>query len=129
MKLTKKTSKNDSSNDTCSVICFNEQLVRNIQDDMADEDELRSLAEFYKLLGNSTRLKIIFALGKGELCVCDIANVLGLSIPATSQQLKLLRQRGLVRHRNDGRMAYYSLTKPKLFEVIQGDVAFIEKSK
>ncbi len=129
MKLARKTSKNGSSNDTCSVICFNEPLVRSIQDDMADVDELRSLAEFYKLLGNVTRLKIIFALGKGELCVCDIANVLGLSIPATSQQLKLLRQRGLVKHRNDGRMAYYSLTKSKLFEVIQGDVAFIEKNE
>jgi DNA-binding transcriptional ArsR family regulator len=120
-------SKKGFSNNTCKVICFNEKLVKSIQRDMANEDELRSLSEFYKLLGNATRLKIIFALSKGELCVCDIANVLGLSIPATSQQLKLLRQRGLVKYRNDGRMAYYSLVKPKLFDVIKGDVTFIEK--
>ena len=111
----------------CKVVCFNEDLVGEIRDAMIPEGELRNLAEFYKLLGNPTRLKIIFALGKGELCVCDLAHILGLSIPATSQQLKQLRQRGLLDHRNDGRMAYYSLAKPRLFEVIQGDVTFVEK--
>jgi DNA-binding transcriptional ArsR family regulator len=113
--------------ETCKVVCFNEELVNDIKDSMIAEEELQDLAEFYKLLGNPTRLRIIFALAKGELCVCDLAHILGLSMPATSQQLKLLRQRGLLGHRNDGRMAYYSLTKPRLFEVIQGDVVFVEK--
>lgn len=119
----------NASEETCKVVCFNEEQVNDIKDSMIAEEELQNLAEFYKLLGNPTRLRIIFALGKGELCVCDLAHVLGLSIPATSQQLKLLRQRGLLGHRNDGRMAYYSLAKPRLFEVIQGDVAFIEKGQ
>lgn len=119
--------KANAGEETCKVVCFNEELVNDIKDSMVAVEELQDLAEFYKLLGNPTRLKIIFALGKGELCVCDVAHILGLSMPATSQQLKLLRQRGLLDHRNDGRMAYYSLAKPRLFEVIQGDVVFIEK--
>lgn len=119
--------KANTGEEICKVVCFNEELVNDIKDSMVAEEELQNLAEFYKLLGNPTRLRIIFALGKGELCVCDVAHVLGLSIPATSQQLKLLRQRGLLGHRNDGRMSYYSLAKPRLFEVIQGDVAFVER--
>lgn len=118
----------NAGEEACKVVCFNEELVNDIKDSMIADEELLDLAEFYKLLGNPTRLKIIFALGKGELCVCDVAHVLGLSMPATSQQLKQLRQRGLLGHRNDGRMSYYSLAKPRLFEVIQSDVTFIENS-
>lgn len=123
--------KNKTSDKTaeapCRVSCFNEELIKEIQDSLVAEEELQHLAEFYKLLGSPVRLKIIFALGKGELCVCDLAHILGLSMPATSQQLKLLRQQGILKHRNDGRMSYYFLAKPRLFEAIQGDVAFIEK--
>jgi DNA-binding transcriptional ArsR family regulator len=125
--MMKTQAEDNASKETCKVVCFNEELVNDIKDAMVAEEELQDLAEFYKLLGNPTRLRIIFALGKGELCVCDVAHVLSLSIPATSQQLKLLRQRGLLGHRNDGRMSYYSLAKPRLFEVIQGDVAFVER--
>ncbi len=116
----------DSSEAPCKVSCFNEVLIQEIQNSMVAETDLLRLAEFYKLLGSPVRLKIIFALGKGELCVCDLAHILGLSMPATSQQLKQLRQQGLLNHRNDGRMSYYSLAKPRLFEAIQGDVTFIE---
>ncbi|AMV70660.1 ArsR family transcriptional regulator [Desulfuromonas sp. DDH964] len=119
--------KANAGEETCKVVCFNEELISEINDSMIAAEELRDLAEFYKLLGSPVRLKIIFALGKGELCVCDLAHILGLSMPATSQQLKLLRQQGILNHRNDGRMAYYSLAKPRLFEVIQGDVAFVAK--
>ncbi len=75
------------------------------------------------------RLKIIFALEKGELCVCDVANAIGLSIPATSQQLKLLRLGKIVRFRTDGKMAYYSLVSPNLFDAIQSDTRFIAGHK
>lgn len=125
--MMKTQAKANASEETCKVVCFNEELITEINDSMIAAEELQGLAEFYKLLGNPTRLKILFALSKGELCVCDVAHVLGLSMPATSQQLKLLRQQGILNHRNDGRMAYYSLAKPRLFEVIQGDVAFVEK--
>jgi len=125
--MSKKPQPTDAAETPCKVTCFNEELIREIQDSLVTETELQNLAEFYKLLGSPVRLKILFALGKGELCVCDLAHILGLSMPATSQQLKQLRQQGLLNHRSDGRMSYYSLAKPRLFEAIQGDVAFIEK--
>ena len=112
-------------NDTvCREICFNEKLVSSVRKRINGLD-FAALAEIYKLLANSNRLKIIFALEKGELCVCDVANAIGLSIPATSQQLKLLRHGKVVRFRTDGKMAYYSLMNPKPFDVILGDTRFI----
>lgn len=125
--MSKKPLPTDATEVPCKVTCFNEELIREIQDSLVAESELQRLAEFYKLLGSPVRLKVIFALGKGELCVCDLAHILGLSMPATSQQLKQLRQQGLLNHRSDGRMSYYSLAKPRLFEAMQGDVAFIDK--
>jgi DNA-binding transcriptional ArsR family regulator len=115
----------------CREICFNEKLVSSVKARIAKED-FDALAEIYKLLGNSMRLKIIFALEKGELCVCDIANAIRLSIPATSQQLKLLRLGIIVRFRTDGKMAYYSLVSPNLYNAIRNDTQFIgghERSK
>jgi DNA-binding transcriptional ArsR family regulator len=112
------------SDTVCRDICFNEKLVASIRKRINGVD-FGVLAEIYKLLANSMRLKIIFALEKGELCVCDVANAIGLSIPATSQQLKLLRLGKIVRFRTDGKMAYYSLVNPNLFDAIQSDTRFI----
>lgn len=112
------------SDTVCREICFNEKLVASIRKRINGVD-FGALAEIYKLLANPMRLRIIFALEKGELCVCDVANAIGLSIPATSQQLKLLRFGNIVRFRTDGKMAYYSLVSPNLFDAIQGDTRFI----
>jgi DNA-binding transcriptional ArsR family regulator len=108
----------------CRETCFNEKLVLSIRKRINGVD-FGALSEIYKLLANPNRLKIIFALEKGELCVCDVANAIGLSIPATSQQLKLLRHGNVVRVRTDGKMAYYSLVNPNLFDAIRGDTQFI----
>jgi len=114
-----------SRNETvCREICFNEELVSSVRKKIIRED-FAGLAGIYKLLANPMRLKIIFSLGKGELCVCDIANAIGLSIPATSQQLKLLRLGNIVRFRTNGKMAYYSLVNPTLFDAIRNDTQFI----
>ena len=116
-------------NETVSrEICFNEKLVSSVKARIAKED-FEALADIYKLLGNAMRLKIIFALEKGELCVCDIANAIGLSIPATSQQLKLLRHGNIVRFRTNGKMAYYSLVSPNLYKSIRNDTQFIAGQK
>jgi DNA-binding transcriptional ArsR family regulator len=108
----------------CRQICFNEKLVSTVKSRISEEN-FHALAEIYKLLANPTRLKIIFALDKGELCVCDIANVVGLSIPAVSQQLKILRAGDIVRYRTDGKMAYYSLISPNLYDAIRNNTRFI----
>lgn len=95
--------------DACAIPCFNLELVQEITENLPDEQKIRAVAAFYGALADPTRLKILHALSKGELCVCDMAHVLCLSVSATSHQLRTLRNLNLVSFRNDGRMAYYSL--------------------
>lgn len=111
----------------CKVPCFDHDKVAAGKARLtADEERLPQLAEFYKLLGNSTRLKILLTLAEGELCVCDIAHVLGLSIAATSHQLKLLRNQGWLRKRDDGKMVYYRLYSVDLLKALKGDLKMLE---
>ena len=113
--------------DVCNVPCFDHDRVNAIRAGLArDEEHLPELADFYKLLGNTTRLKILLALAEGELCVCDIAHVLGLSIAATSHQLKLLRTQGWLRKRDDGKMVYYRLHSVELLKALKGDLKMLE---
>jgi DNA-binding transcriptional ArsR family regulator len=74
----------------------------------ADEDVLW-VAERFSALSDPTRVRLLHALSREELCVCDLSKVAGRSMPATSQQLQLLRRLGLVKYRMDGKLAYYSL--------------------
>jgi|GEM_PF-427040 len=119
----KKTRGNSPS---CKVVCFDIEKVNEVKSLLPSENEMEELIHLYTALGNITRLKIIFALAKGELCVCDIANVLGLSIPATSHQLKYLYERKILKFRNDGKMVYYSLNSFHLVKILKKDVNFIE---
>ena len=95
--------------DACVIQCFNLELVEKIKTALPSEASVRSVASLYGALADPTRIKILHALSKGELCVCDVSHVLGLSVSATSHQLRTLRNLNLVNYRNDGRMAYYSL--------------------
>ena len=76
---------------------------------MPDETVLYDLAELYKLFADSTRIKILYCLFEDEMCVCDIADVLGMTSSAISHQLALLKRARLVRARRDGRTMFYSL--------------------
>lgn len=110
----------------CNVTCFEQEKVARIKAQLANEEHLPRLAELYKLLGNTTRLKILLALAQGELCVCDIAHVLGLTVAATSHQLKLLRDQQWLAMRNDGKMVYYRLRSESLLKVLKGDFRRLE---
>ena len=76
---------------------------------MPDEDVFDKLIDFCKLIGDSTRSKILFAIDQHEMCVCDIANVLGMTKSAVSHQLKLLKDNHLVKSRKEGKEVYYTL--------------------
>ena len=76
---------------------------------MPDEDHLYDLAELYKIFGDSTRIKILYALFESELCVCGIAGLLGMTLSAISHQLRILRAAKLVDYRREGRTLYYFL--------------------
>ena len=96
--------------DVCRVICFNKKLVGSLKARMPQPASIEKVADIFSILGDKTRVRILFILsGEKELCVCDIANTLGLTISATSHQLRKLRDRGAVKYRNDGNMVYYTL--------------------
>jgi len=76
---------------------------------MPDEDNLIDLADLFKVFGDSTRVKILSALFHAEMCVCDIAVLLGMTKSSISHQLRILKQAKLVNYRRDGKVVYYSL--------------------
>ena len=95
--------------DCCEEQCIHENLIKKSVEGMPDLDTLFSLAELFKVFGDTTRIRIMCALFESELCVCDIAEILGMGQSAISHQLRLLRAAHLVRVRKDGKSAYYSL--------------------
>lgn len=99
------------TNGVCAVPCFKEELVATIKNSLPDEEQVKLVASLHGVLADPTRLKILLALAHGEeLCVCDVSHVIGLSVSATSHQLRQLRSYNLVSYRNDGKMAYYALS-------------------
>ena len=95
--------------DRCEVSCIHEDKVKEVRQRMLEEEAAQSLAQLFKALGDTTRVKLLFALMQQELCVCDLAAVIGLSESAVSHQLRLLRHQKLVRFRREGKVLYYSL--------------------
>jgi len=95
--------------DVCEIYYVNEAHVRSARQVLSPDREILSLAEAFRTLGDPTRVKILQALSVEELCVCDLAKLLGISESATSHQLRVLRSQKLVRFRKEGKMAFYSL--------------------
>lgn len=96
--------------DLCNVPCFKENLVRRVQRELPSDDDLADAVSLFSALSDRARLKIILALRRGEeLCVCDVAHVLNLSVSTASHHLRKLRDLRVLKYRNDGKMAYYSL--------------------
>lgn len=93
----------------CEVYYVNTEAVEEIASQMAPEETVSLMAETFRLLGDPTRLRMIQALSRGELCVCDLAAMLGAGRTAISNHLRLLRGMRLVRYRRQGKLAYYSL--------------------
>ncbi|NOX20605.1 MAG: helix-turn-helix transcriptional regulator [Nitrospirae bacterium] len=99
-----------SDNDyICKVDFFDPKRVSTVKKRLKPERTMQLLAETFKVLGDTTRVKILFALSQQELCVCDLAKLFDISKSAVSHQLRLLRNMRLVKYRKDGKMVYYSL--------------------
>ena len=96
----------------------NSILLEQVQADMPDEESLYDLAELFKVFGDSTRIRILYALFESELCVYDIAQVLNMTQSAISHQLRVLKQARLVRNRRDGKQIYYFLADDHVRTII-----------
>ncbi len=104
-----------------------EALVAEISEKMPDEDTLESLEELFKSFGDSTRIKLLYVLHGGELCVCDIASMLGMTQSAISHQLGVLRRNRLIRSRREGKNIYYSLADEHVHTIISMGLEHIEE--
>ncbi len=99
-----------SAADLCNVPCFKGEVVRRLQAEMPTDEQLEEIRVLFSAIADRARLKIFCALRNGEeLCVCDVAHALGTSISAASHHLRKLRDLKLLKYRNDGKMAYYSV--------------------
>ena len=102
----------------CEELFVHDQKVREVLKEMPAEETLKELADFYKVFGDATRVKILFVLLQAEMCVCDLAETLGMTQSAISHQLRVLKQMKLVKNRRDGKTVYYSLADGHIQNII-----------
>ncbi len=104
--------------DGCEYLCVHEEVVKKVIDEMPEDETLYDLAELFKIFGDTTRIKILYALFEAELCVCDIAQLLRLTQTAVSHQLRVLKTNKLVKSRRDGKNIFYSLADEHVRRII-----------
>ena len=102
----------------CGYLHAHDDIVKKVTDKMPEEELLYDLAELYKVCGDSTRIKILYVLFESEMCVCDISNLLNMSVSAISHQLRVLKQSSLVKFRRDGKTVFYSLADDHVRTII-----------
>ena len=93
----------------CDYLCAHQDVVEKVTREMPEDEILFDLAELFKIFGDSTRVKILFLLFEAEMCVCDIAQLLGMTQSAISHQLQVLKKSKLVKYRREGKTVFYAL--------------------
>ena len=102
----------------CGFLCVHEDAVNQVLAGMPGDETLYDLAELFKVFGDSTRIKLLYALFEAELCVCDISRLLGITQSAVSHQLRVLKNSRLVKFRRDGKTVFYSLADDHVRKII-----------
>lgn len=111
--------------DVCETFCYDPAKVARLKTVV---DHTRGVAPLFKALADDTRVKIVYALAQEELCVCDVANVIGTSVATASHHLRLLRTMGLATYRKEGKLVFYSLADPHIQHVVHDAIAHLGKS-
>ena len=111
----------------CDYYQVHEDVVKAVNEKVPDEDKLYDLAELFKVFGDSTRIKILYVLFEAEMCVCDIAQILGMNQSAISHQLRILKQNCLVKSRREGKAVFYSLADGHVRTIINQGMEHIEE--
>lgn len=104
-----------------------ENIVEKVLENQPDDEYLYDLADLFKTFGDSTRIKILYALFEAELCVRDLASILKLSQPAISHQLKVLKDAKLVKFRREGKVIFYSLDDDHVRSILSIGMDHIEE--
>ena len=101
------------------LFCFNKSKVELVKKKIPKSETVNKITKLFSVLSDKTRLKILYSISEEELCVCDIANVLGVSLSAVSHQLRILRNLDLVKFKNEGKMSLYSLCDKDINRLLQ----------
>ncbi|WP_123052665.1 metalloregulator ArsR/SmtB family transcription factor [Clostridium sp. JN-1] len=118
--------KDDIKIEVCDCSEIHKDCIECVRDNMLEEKTFLKLSDLFKVLGDNTRIKIIYALFKTELCVCDIAQVLQMSQSSISHQLRILKSAHLVKFRREGKVVYYSLDDEHIFQLFNAGLEHIQ---
>ena len=118
----------EEENENCEVKVIHKDIVEKVEKTMTEEEVVHDLSDFFKILGDTTRMKILSALFQEEMCVCDIAYLLKMTQSAISHQLRVLKQGRVVKYRKEGKVVYYSLEDEHIKHIVeQGMTHILEK--
>ncbi|MDX6152798.1 metalloregulator ArsR/SmtB family transcription factor [Marinococcus sp. PL1-022] len=108
------------TNDQCEIYCYDPEKVTRVQNQVGQVDA-RSASQWFKVLADETRYKVAYALSvEGELCGCDLANILGTSTATVSHHLRILKQAGAVTYRREGKLVFYTLAGNQITHLLGG---------
>ena len=113
--------------DCCESTEIHRDRLKEVAEKMPAEELLYDLAELFKVFGDSTRIRILFVLFEAEVCVCDLAEALGMTQSAISHQLRILKQNKLVKNRREGKSIFYSLADEHVRTIIAQGCEHIEE--
>jgi ArsR family transcriptional regulator len=111
----------------CDCEVIHGDIVNEVKKRMPDDEDIYDLSDFFKVLGDSTRMKIIWALDESEMCVCDIAVLLNMTKSAISHQLRSLRNANIVKFRKEGKEVYYSLKDKHVRDIYEISMEHIKE--
>jgi len=109
----------------CSCTTIHDGVIASASKKMLSDETVYELSDFFKMLGDSTRIKILQALSLSEMCVCDISALLGMNQSAVSHQLKTLKSSRLVKFRREGKVSYYSLADSHVTQILNKGIVHI----
>lgn len=119
----------DRNIEVCNCTIIHEDIVNKVKETIPEEETLYDLADLFKVLGDSTRIRVLCALFEAEMCVCDIAALLGMTQSAISHQLRVLKQARLVKYKREGKVVYYSLEDEHVKRIFDQGLAHISEKK
>jgi ArsR family transcriptional regulator len=115
----------EPQDDVCEILYVDAARVRAVADRLPTDAAVTRVTDIFKILADPTRARIVFALSQAELCVCDLANLVGISVSAVSHQLRLLRSLQLVKFRKEGRLVYYTLSDEHVKQLLGDALAHV----
>ena len=119
--------KDEREIECCETSEVHEELLKIVREKLPAEEQLYDLAELFKVFGDSTRIRILFVLFESEVCVCDLAAALNMTVSAVSHQLKILKQSKLIKSRREGRSVFYSLADDHVRTIVSQGMEHIEE--